>query len=87
MVDLQALEDMAGTMIDTASLEIIFKCPPGHLAVAIEEQTEEGLAVLRGRLLVEAKLRKSIITLALAGSGPAQAMAKSYIDQLRVEEI
>ena len=42
--------------------------------------------ILRGRLLSEAEVRESVITLAKQGSGPAQAMANQYITQMKIDE-
>lgn len=42
--------------------------------------------ILRGRLKSEAELRESVIELAKAGSGPAQAMANQYITQMKINE-
>jgi hypothetical protein len=83
---LAELEDLATSLMTTANLETIFGVPTGQFAQAILEGSPEGLAIMRGRLLTEAKLRKSIINLALAGSGPAQAMAKGFLDEMRVGE-
>lgn len=42
--------------------------------------------ILKGRLKSEAELRHSIMELAKAGSGPAQAMANQYITQMKINE-
>lgn len=42
---------------------------------------------MRGKLLKEAEIRKSILKMAVAGSSPAQIIAKDYIDKLKLLEI
>jgi hypothetical protein len=41
----------------------------------------------RGRLLTEAKVRKSILDLAAQGSGPAQMLADKMIERSRLHSI
>jgi predicted DNA-binding protein YlxM (UPF0122 family) len=44
-------------------------------------------AYRRGQLLKEAKLRKKIFELAEMGSGPAQVLAKQFIDESHTRNI
>lgn len=50
------------------------------------ENDEVYKAYQGGKMEMEMKVRKSIFTLANAGSSPAQAMAQKLIEQRRVEE-
>ncbi len=84
---LKELEDMASTFMDLSSLEIIMSLPEGFLADAIYKKSPEGISVLKGRLKTEARIRKCVIDLAIAGSAPAQAMAVKYIDEAKIAEL
>ncbi len=75
---LSEIERLAGLMFSADEVATI---------LGIEEADrgdDFALAMLRGRLQAEALVRDSIITLAKAGSAPAQALAKQLIDQARV---
>ena len=75
---LQELEEAAGLFFPLSQLETLMGYPEGSFTEAVEEQSEVGKAILRGRLAHDVKLRKSIQALAYAGSGPAQQQMLDY---------
>jgi hypothetical protein len=85
--ELGELEDLAGATLNNDDLEIVMRLPKGFLREAISSGLPEGLAVLRGRIKTKAMHRKAVVQLAMAGSGPAQAMVEQFIVQQQIDDM
>jgi hypothetical protein len=71
--DLKEIEEMAGLFFTEEEVE--------EITGTRRDSKEWKLAFRRGSLKAEAALRKSIISLANDGSGPAQSMAMKMLEQ------
>ena len=57
------------------------------LGRGLDDETAFNIHYMRGKLLSEALIRESIVSMAKNGSGPAQTEALKLINQLKIQEM
>lgn len=84
---LAQIEDYAGCFMTPHNIATIVELPADQFLVdCADTSTPIGRAYCTGRLISEAKLHKSILALANAGSSPAQAMALELLKKQQLNE-
>jgi hypothetical protein len=74
-------------MMTRHQIALALEVDPEKLSAAIDNpKTNAHKAFFSGQLETEAKIRKSVIQLAIAGSAPAQALADKYIENFKNTE-
>ena len=85
--ELKDLEEFASLFFSTPELAILLQQPLSYLKAEMQNpDSPVAAAIQRGRLLQEAKIRKSIIDLATQGSSPAQAIVLKLIQEFKISE-
>lgn len=74
------IENYAGFFFTKEEVQIILNLLDAEINTA-----QFTKAYLRGKLIAEATIRKSIIELAANGSSPAQIIAMKFIDQSKLD--
>ncbi len=85
---LKEIEEYAGLMFTIKEIAIIMNLSCSDLKK--EVQNENGnvyLSFKKGRLLIEAKIRKSIFDLAEDGSSPAHSLSLDLIKKAKMDDI
>lgn len=80
---------LAQLAMSPKEIELILDLKRGqiYLNLSINNSNEFTNAYLKGKLLLQAELNKSILNLAKQGSGPAQTMAKKLIEEQMSKEV
>jgi hypothetical protein len=80
---LDTIEEMAKHFLQIKEIAYIIEEDETELLAEIDDaETKAHKRFYKGYLLEKANQRKAVLELAKGGSAPAQAMAKSYIDEL-----
>lgn len=86
--ELAEVENMASYFFNPEEIAIVLGKPPGDLEdELLDETTDAYRAYQRGKLKSKLELRKSILTLAKQGSGPAQTLALRLLDDLESQQL
>jgi hypothetical protein len=84
---LTELELYSSYMFTVEEIAVIIQVNPAELAGKIKDKASTPyLAFARGRLKMEAELRKSIFDLAKNGSSPAQSYAMKLIEKAKLDD-
>ncbi|RYC69795.1 MULTISPECIES: hypothetical protein [Spirosoma] len=84
---LTELESMAGFFFVPDEIAIVLGVDAVALEDALDDETSPAYrAYQRGKLKSKLELRKSILTLAKQGSGPAQTLAIRLLDDLEARQ-
>ena len=84
---LSALEEYAGLFFTKREIAVVLACPLPWLEDRIaDETTPEYAAYHRGRIIAEAKVRKSILQHATQGSSVAQEQMRKIIRENHIDE-
>jgi hypothetical protein len=79
--------ELAMLMMTRNQIALALEVDPEKLSAAIDNpKTSVHKAYYKAQLETEAKIRKSVIQLAIAGSAPAQALADKYITNFKNAE-
>jgi hypothetical protein len=80
---LKEAQEWAELFFTNDELAMLLEVPAAEIRLALDDSSSPlGSAIMRGRLLSEAELRKSIILLAKRGSSPAQATALQLLQRM-----
>ena len=86
--ELQQIEEFGGLFFSSDEIATIMGVDRFDLETALQDERHAGFqAYQRGKLRAKAELRKSILTLAKQGSGPAQTLALRLLDDLEAREL
>lgn len=86
--DLTEVENLAAIFFHPDEVAIVLGLNRADLEdELLDEEGEVYQAYQRGKLKSKAELRKSILTLAKQGSGPAQTLALRVLDDLEAREL
>lgn len=85
---LTEIERLAGLFMKPSDIAIILGIPEAEFRDALSDKKSMCFnRYQKGKLLSEAELRKSVITMAKQGSSPAQSLASKLIDEMNMDEI
>jgi len=77
----QKIEELAGCFFTPEDIAIILQLDLNEFTGSRFECDDFKIPYKRGKLLKEAEIRKAILKMAVAGSSPAQILAKELIDK------
>ena len=85
---LDEVEKFAGLFMKPSDIAIILNIPLADLRAALADSSTNCFQRYhKGKLLSEAELRKSVLTMAKQGSSPAQSLASKLIDEMNMDEL
>ena len=88
IAQLAEVENLASYFFSPEEIAIVIDVPAADLEDELLDDTSDAYkAYQRGKLKSKLELRKSIMTLAKQGSGPAQTLALRVLDDLEARQL
>ncbi|MGB4775703.1 MAG: hypothetical protein WBP45_11050 [Daejeonella sp.] len=85
---LTEIERLSGLFMKPGDISTIIGISKSEFGEMLKEQGSPAYqAYYRGKLLSEAEVRKSIITMAKQGSSPAQTLANKLLEDMNIDEL